>query len=254
MALTPAPMFDARIYYATADVTGFSNQVEFSGSGKDLDKSNFASQGWEERVIGLLTGQLVVTSFWQAGDLTVPDDAYWANLGLSTVPVTICPPTPSGGSAAGSVGTTAYLTRLSETEYKPGEKVGELLKAPITGKFNRPIARGSVLHPQGTARTVTGTGTGVQVGALLAGQVMPCNLHVLSYVDGTITVSLQSSVDNTFASPTTRLTFTASSALDAQAGSVVGPVTDTWWRAAWTIAGGATHSFLFNVSAGIAQK
>jgi hypothetical protein len=112
------------------------------------------------------------------------------------------------------------------------------------------------MHPNGTARTTTGTGTGIQLGAVTAAQRMYCNLHVLS-ISGTgtptITVKLQSSVDNTFASPTDRIVFTAATALGGQASSALGAITDQWWRAQWTISG-TNPSFLFAVSAGIAKK
>jgi len=248
MSLTPQVLTDARIYWATADLTGFGNKIELQATQKDLPTTNFASQGWNERVGGLFEGSVAADVMWQAGDLSMPDDAWWANFASATVPVSAAP-------TSGAVNSLIYLTRVLESEYKPGGKIGELLMAASTGKTDRPVVRGTVMHPQGTARTTTGTGTGIQVGAVGAAQRMYANLHVFS-VSGTtpsITVSLQSSVDNTFASPTTRITFNASTAFDAQHLSLLGAVTDTWWRAAWTISG-TTPSFLFNVSAGVGPK
>jgi hypothetical protein len=248
MTLTPTVLLDARIYLATADLTGYSNKVELSSSVVDLDRTTFASGGWHERVGGLFDSQINIEGLADFGDLTKPDDMFWANLGAPGTAATIVP-------TAGTVGSLAYLGKVLEADYKLGGKVGDLL--PWTGglKGNTAIARGQILHPQGTARTATGTGTAVQLGAVLATQRLCANLHVLS-VSGTtpsITVAIQSNVDNTFGSPTTRLTFAADTALDGQALSVLGPVTDTWWRATWTISG-TTPSFLFAVAAGIAPK
>ena len=248
MTLTPTVLTDCRIYLETADLTGFSNKVDLSSSVVDLDKTTFGSGGWNERAGGLFDTQVGVDGFFQALDLTMPDDTFWANLGVSGTALTIVP-------TSGTVGSLAYLGKVLETDYKPGAQVGQLLAWSATLKGNTALARGQILHPQGTARTTTGTGTAVQLGAVLATQRMYCNLHVMS-VSGTtpsITVALQSNVDNTFGSPTTRLTFAADTALDGQALSVLGAVTDTWWRATWTITG-TTPSFLFAVSAGIAQK
>jgi hypothetical protein len=249
MTLTPTVLTDARIYYETLDVTGFGNKVELNSSAVDLDRTVFASGGWVERTGGLFDSQIGIEGLWDAGDLTKPDDAFWAGLGVSGTAVTIVP-------TAGTVGSLAYVTKILQTEYKPGAKVGQLLAWNVTAKGSAPIARGQILHPQGTARTTTGTGTGVQLGAVLATQRIYANLHVMS-ISGTatptITVSLQSSVDNTFASPTTRLTFLADTALDGQAVSLLGAVTDQWWRAAWTISG-TSPSFLFAVSAGVGPK
>jgi hypothetical protein len=79
-------------------------------------------------------------------------------------------------------------------------------------------------------------------------------LHVLSVAGTatpTITARVESSVDNTFASPTTRLTFAAATAVSGQTLRTAGTaITDTWWRVAWTISG-TTPSFLFAAALGI---
>jgi hypothetical protein len=248
MTLTPTVLFDTRIYLETADLTGDSNKVELTGSAADEDRTTFASGGWKERVGGLNDTTGSIDGFFQALDLTMPDDTFWANLGSNQASLTVVP-------ASGAAGQLAYLSRVQVMDYKPGAPVGKLLGWSATVNGNWPLIRGTILHPQGTARTTTGTGTGFQIGAVLATQRMYACLHVLS-VSGTtpsITVSLQSSVDNTFGSPTTRITFLADTALDGQALSVLGAVTDTWWRVAWTISG-TTPSFLFAVSAGVAVK
>lgn len=249
MTLNPTVLTDVRLYYAGADLTGRGNKIEVQGSVEDLKVTNWASGGFEERVGGLFEGTLAAEGFWQANDVDMPDDSFWGNLGVATVPVTAVP-------TSGAVGSLAYLTRALETQYKPGGDVGKVLGWSADAKTNWPYARGQILHPQGTARTTTGNGTGVQLGAVSATQRLYACLHVLS-ISGTstptITVKIQSSVDNTFASPTDRVTFTAATALGGQTGSVTGAVTDTWWRAVWTISG-STPSFLFACSAGIAAK
>lgn len=248
MTLTPQVLTDARIYYASLDATGYANKIEFATTVEDLDKTTFASGGWHERVGGLFDTQVTATMFWQAGDLSQPDDVLWSQLGVNTQPLTVAP-------TSGAVGTLCYLTKTMESAYKPAGDVGKLVTAEATWMGNQPVVRGQILHPQGTARTTTGNGTGLQLGAVLASQRLYANLHVLS-VSGTtpsLTVKVQSSVDNTFASPTDRITFTAATALSAQASSLLGAVTDTWFRATWTITG-TTPSFLFAVSAGIAPK
>jgi hypothetical protein len=78
-------------------------------------------------------------------------------------------------------------------------------------------------------------------------------LHVLSVAGTTpsITARVESSVDNTFASPTTRLTFTAANTVSGEILRTDGTaITDTWWRVAWTITG-TTPSFLFASTLGI---
>lgn len=249
MTFNPQVLTDVRFYYAGADLTGRGNKIEVQAEAEDLPVTNWASGGWNERTGGLFSGTLGGEGFWQAGDVDMPDDSFWSNLGTATVPVTAVP-------TAGTVGSVVYLTRALETKYQPGANVGQVLGWSLDAKINWPYARGVILHPQGTARTASGSGTGVQIGAVSATQRMYACLHVLS-ISGTstptITVKIQSSVDNTFASPTDRITFTAATALGGQASSVLGAVTDTWWRATWTISG-TNPSFLFAVSAGVAAK
>lgn len=249
MALTPTVLVDVRTYLAGADLTGYSNKVELAAVVEDKDRTTFASNGWKERVGGLFDLSASAEGFWQAGDLSMPDDMFWANLGVSTVPLTMVP-------TSGAVADLTYLSRITQCSYKPGAQVGELLAWSADLKGNWPLVRGQILHPQGTARTTTGNGTGVQVGAVTSAQRMYACLHVLSIAGSstpTITVKIQSSVDNTFASPTDRIAFTAATTLQGQASSVLGAVTDTWWRAVWTISG-SSPSFLFAVSAGVGPK
>jgi len=249
MTVTPQPLIDARIYYGSLDATGYSNHVEFSGDWEALDRTTFGSGGARERVNGLADATVNLGGFWDAGDLSKPDDVLWANNGTYTQPLTV-------GPTSGADGTLVYLTKVSQNSYKPSGEVGKLFGWTADMNGNQPIARGLILHPQGTARTATGTGTGRQLGAVLATQRLYANLHVMSIAGTstpTITVKIQSSVDNTWASPTDRIAFTAATTLTGQPLNVLGAITDQWWRAVWTISG-SSPSFLFAVSAGIAAK
>lgn len=249
MSLTPLVLFDARIYLESADLTGWSNKVEVSAAAAEEDVTTFASNGWKERTGGEKDLDGSLEGFFEQLDVSRPDDLFWANLGSNQVALTVAP-------TSGAAGVLAYLSRVQAMDYKPGAAAGKVLAWSAAVKGNWPLVRGTILHPQGTARTATGVGTGFQIGAVTAVQRMYACLHVLSVAGTstpTITVKLQSSVDNTFASPTDRITFLADTALDGQALSLLGAVTDQWWRAAWTISG-TTPSFLFAVSAGVGPK
>jgi hypothetical protein len=65
-------------------------------------------------------------------------------------------------------------------------------------------------------------------------------------------VSVESDEDDTFASPTTRLTFDAATEESGQILRTDGTaITDTHYRVAWTVAGTDDPSFMFAVSLGI---
>src|SRR5262245_40002124 len=130
MALTPLVLTDARIYFDSLDATGYSNHVEVAAAVEDEDVTTMASGGWKQFVGGLASTTANAKVFWQAGDLSQPDDVAWANLGVSSQnPLTITP-------TSGAVGTLAYLTNVLESSYNPGADVGKPLAADINWMGN----------------------------------------------------------------------------------------------------------------------
>ncbi len=237
---------NVRCFAVGVDLTANSNKVEISAEVEDKETTNYASAGWKEVLGGLASAEISAEGQWEAGDPSKVDDASWSQLGG------VGPWSVSANNDA-SVGSLAYLTNAMRADYKLGDAVGEVAPWTGTAKSSWPMARGQFAHPPGTARTATGTGTGLQLGAVATNKRLYASLHVLS-VSGTtpsITARVESSVDNTFGSPTTRLTFTAATAVGGQILRTSGTaITDTWWRVAWTISG-TTPSFLFAAALGI---
>lgn len=239
------PMFtliNARIFAGGADFTARSNKVELSAQVEEKDVTTFASNGWKEVMGGMFASALGAEGLWEAGDLGKVDDESWTNLGVVGA-YTAC---PSGAA----VGDLAWLLQAMKANYKVGGAIGDVAPWTTTAGGVWPLARGKVAHPPGTARTATGSGTALQLNAASATQYLYATLHVLSITGTavpTITVKIQSSVDNTFAAPTDRITFTAATAIGGQIKRLVGPITDTWYRAQFTIAG-TTPSMLFVVA------
>jgi hypothetical protein len=84
-------------------------------------------------------------------------------------------------------------------------------------------------------------------------QYLYATLHVLSVAgtsSPTITVKVQSDVDNSFGSPTDQITFTAATAIGGQAQRTIGAITDSWFRVVHTISG-TNPSFLYICSIGV---
>ncbi|WP_030682175.1 hypothetical protein [Streptomyces cellulosae] len=237
---------NVRCFAVAADLTAASNKIELSTEVEDKDSTNYASQGWKETMGGLASAEISGEGQWEALDATKVDDASWATLGG------VGPWSISANNGA-AVGDLAYFTSALRADYKIGESVGEIAPWTSTAKSSWPLVRGQFAHPPGTARTATGTGTGLNLGAVAAGKRLYAALHVLSVAGTTpsLTARVESSVDNTFAAPTTRVTFTAATAAGGQILRTDGTaITDTWWRIAWTISG-TTPSFLFAASLGI---
>lgn len=231
---------NVRCFAVGVDLTGNSNKIEISAEVEAKDSTNYASNGWGEVLGGLASAELSGEGQWEAADPSKVDDASWSQLGG------LGPWSVSANNAA-AVGDLAYLTNAMRSDYKLLDAVGEVAPWTGTAKSSWPMARGQFAHPPGTARTVTGTGTGLNLGAVAAGDRLYATLHVLSVAGTTpsITARVESDDAEAFTTPTTRLTFDAATAISGQILRTDGTaITDTWWRMAWTISG-TTPSFLF---------
>ncbi|WP_245786523.1 hypothetical protein [Lentzea albida] len=222
-----------------------SNKLEVAAEVEEKDTTNFGSAGWSEMIGGLASTKISGEGQWEAADASKVDNAQWSGLG-GVGPWTACP----NGS---NVNDVAWLTNALTANYQLGGSVGDVAPWTAEASSSWAMPRGRVGHPPGTARTATGNGTAVQLPAVAAGQYLYASLHVLS-VSGTssptLTVTIGSDDSAGFASPVTRITFNAATARGGQIMRAVGPITDTWYRASWTISG-TTPSFLFLVAFGV---
>lgn len=237
---------NVRCFAVGIDLTGVSNKIELSSEAEVKKTTNYGSNGWDEVIGGIASAEISGEGQWEAGDTTKVDDASWAQLG-GIGPWSVCP----AGSAF--IGDLAYFTNAMRSDYKLFDAVGEVAPWTGTAKSSWPLVRGVMMHLPGTPRTATGTGTPLELGAVLAGKRMYAALHVLSVAGTTpsITARVESDDNSGFTSATTRLTFTAANAVGGQALRTDGTaITDTWWRIAWTISG-TTPSFLFAATLGL---
>lgn len=237
---------DVRLFAVGADLTGNSNKVEISAEMEEKDVTNYRSGGWKEVLAGLGSAELSGGGQWEAGDPGLVDDASWSQLG-GVGPWT-------AGPDGAAVGDPAYFMNALRCDYKLGDAVGEVAPWSGTAKSSWPLVRGQIAHPPGSAQTASGAGTALNLGAVAADKRLYASLHVLS-VAGTSTPTITARVESDdaggFASPTTRLTFTAATAAGGQILRTDGTaITDTWWRLAWTISG-TTPSFMFAAALGI---
>lgn len=239
---------NVRLFVGGCDFTTRSNKAELTVDYEEKDSTNFGSSGWKEVLAGLAASALGAEGQWEAGDLGKVDNQIWASLG-SVGGYTIAP----DGAAVGDL---CYLSQALESQYKIGGAVGDIAPWSMTLAGAWPVARGAIAHPPGTARTATGTGTAIELGAVSASQYIYSTLHVLS-ISGTdtptITVKIQSDDAEGFGSATDRITHTAVTdvvGISGYASRTAGAITDTWWRAQWTVSG-TDPSFTFVVGFGI---
>ena len=236
---------NVRLFVGGADLTSRSNKVELAADVEEKDATNYGSSGWKEVLGGLFSTAVMGEGQWEAGDLGKVDDDAWAALG-AVHGYTICPD-------AANVASVAWLSQALRAQYKLGGQVGDIAPWTWSAAGAWPLARGRVLHPPGTARTASGSGTAVEHDAVSATQYLYGSLHVLSVAGTatpTITVVIESDVDGVFATPTTQISFTAATAIGGQIKRTAGPITDTFYRASWTISG-TNPSFLALVAVGV---
>jgi len=239
---------DCRVFVSGADLSGWQNQVEVGEEWEKKKVTDFRSGGADELIAGLGGVDISGKGDWEAGNLGLVDDSFWANRRVIE-PWTIGPT----GVSDTAEGNLMYLTQALRTKMKLGDAVGEVAPWEAEAKGSWPLVRGQSAHPSGTARTATGNGVVLDMGAgPAAGQSVYANLHVIGVQAGgaTITVAVQSATVIGFGSPTTRGTFTVANAISGQAMKISNPGTDRYWRVIWTIAG-STPSFLFLASLGI---
>lgn len=235
---------DCRVYSGGADLSTRTNKISLMAEHEEKDATAFAGGGFTEVLGGLGSAKFQGEGQWEAGNAGMVDDVSWSDLG-GLGPLTVCPD-------GADVGDLAWLTYAMRGSYTLGDAVGEVAPWQASLASSWPLARGAIAHPPGTARTATGTGTAVELGAVTASQYLYAGVHVLSATGTTpsITVKIQSDDGSGFASATDRITFSAATDRGGQIQRVAGAITDTFWRAQWTITG-TGPSFLFVVSFGI---
>lgn len=237
---------NVRAFAGALDLTSSSNKVEVMAEVDEKDATTYGSGGWKAVLGSIKKATIQSEGLWEAGDPSLVDDATWSQLG-GLGPWTVIP----DGAA---VGASCYTTYALRSSYQLFASVGDIAPWSSKAASSWPLVRGQIAHPPGTARTSSGNGTGLQLGAAAAGQRLYASLHVLSASGTTpsLTVTVESDTDNTFASPVTQLTFDAATAAGGQnLRTTGGAITDTWYRVTWAISG-TTPSFQFVAALGIA--
>jgi len=239
---------DVKIYSGGYDLSGTSNQLEIAYEFDKVEVKHFG-QACHYSVKGLprLTWHFEGNAYSNA----IPagsEDVLFSQLGAANIPMTWCP-------VDGTQGDVAYFAKTMQSSYQAGGAVGEMYAFTVEGEGeNAPLVRGRVLDTG--SRIASGTSTPLQLGAVTADQQFYACLHVLAIggTSPTMTCSIQSDDAQTFASPATRATFSAvTGAIGIGAQYLVpvaGPITDTWWRASYTITG-TNPTFTIVLVAGI---
>lgn len=144
----------------------------------------------------------------------------------------------------GLVGSLAHSAIGIGLSFERRGNIGELRSGTFRLRGRGvPLLRGLLLE-DGTERTATGTGTGVNLGAVTAAQSLHGVLHLIA-LDGTsVDMEVESDEDDTFATAVTRLTFDQLTAIGSQHQVAAGPITDGWFRSNFTLVGTSFEAIL----------
>jgi len=235
---------DCKLYLGQYDLTGAHNAINLKYSAEMKDNTHYGDGG-RMRKAGLTDIELASQGYYDGAQDDV-DEVLMTNLAVADTPVSICP-------TDGTDGSLCYFFKGTQGVYTPfnAGQIGEPLMFDVNANGGgQPLVRGTVL---GTgAKTSTQNGTARNLGAVASGQYLWAVVHCTAASAGdTLDLTIESDAAENFLSPTTRITFAQITAVSSIfVTQVAGPITDTWWRAVWTI-GGVDPSFTIMTAVGI---
>lgn len=233
---------DVELLWGQARLACVANQAAVMAESSEQDATTFCSGGWTTLVAGRDSATISAAGpqDFAAAAVGTPhllDEAVAAAGGIGAIMPFSAVPLDAGETSV------AYATNAVLLGYTPVDATpGELAVQQANWKSVSALVRG--VYATKATITATGTGTIHNFGAVTATQRIWAAVHFLTAQGTTpsITVRVESAPTVGFAAPTTRATLTAQTGRGAQWVSALGPVTDTFWRLAWTVSG-TTPSF-----------
>ncbi len=238
---------DAVVILGGRNLSGNLNSVGLEYSA-DTPESTAMGDGTRTRLPGLLDVVANHSGYWESVSAADSLDAdIFANLGAANSLMSL-------SDSGGALGDVAYSFPTQAASYTPGASLGEVFAFSLTVNGSGILVNGVVM--ENSAFVGTGDGTGRQVGAVGATETIYSTLHVIavSGTNPTLDVTVESDVtDAWIGAETLRMTHPQVAVVGANRQSLVGAVTDTWWRLVMTIGGTDTPTFTVFGSLGIQQ-
>lgn len=246
-------LLNSRLFVGASDLTGFSNKIELQAEVEEKDSTAFGNNGWSEVLGGLANATVAGSGQWEANGVGSVDVELWSGLG-NLGPWSMVPADNKTAAQSAAHGDLVYFLNALKGSIKFFDAVGEVAPWEGNAASTWPLVRGQVAHAPGVPITSTGAANGIELGAVAAGRYLFAAVHVLSVAgtsDPTITLSIESDTSDAFGSPTTRISFDAATIPQGQIARAGGPITDEWYRLAYTVSG-SDPSFLVFSAIGIA--
>lgn len=230
---------NGKIWLAQYDLSADVNALACEYTAAAVDDTNFGDTS-EVLLGGVRSTVIEASGRW---DQANADTALFNRVGTTDVPVSFA----LDDGAEGEVG---YSLRALEASYSPRGEHGELFGFDATARGTDELVRGTVML--NATKTVAGTSTARELGAVSASQKVYAALHVISAsgTSPTLDVVVRSDAASDMATPVSQITFTQATGATSEFLSAAGAITDTWWDISFTI-GGTSPSFAFVVVVGI---
>jgi len=227
---------NAAYFVGAVDLTSQTSRIEAEFSVAEIECTTFGSGGAEELVGGLESANITASGYVDYGGQYDVNREMYANRRV-LLPHTIGP-----SNAGAAVGVVAYVVKPLTTSVKVLGPVGQVLPWEVQARGSSRAGAGAFLVSPSSALSTSGDGTPVEIGAIGAGRAALATLHVLEVTgSATLDVVIESDATGDFnGSETQQITFPQMSGVGSQFKSIAGPITDTYWRATWTIGGTGT--------------
>ncbi len=245
--MTTIILKDAKSFLDGRDLSGVLSQINLNMT-RDMKESSVFGDDTVRNTPALKSYDINQSGFW---DVNADADII-ANIDDMTKTMLLAL-TAEGGA----LGDNAFIGVARVSNYTPGAAHGELFEFSFDlVPEGTDLIRGKVMENVNAPLTTSTLGTIREfTGGVSATQKLVCQLHVVA-ASGTaplLDVVIESDDAVGFATPLPRLTFTQATGRTAERKELVGPLTDTFFRANLTIAGG-TPSFTVFIVLAIVEK
>lgn len=231
---------DVKVYYGGRDLSGELSQVSLEFSAETPDATAFGDNT-RRRLPGVRTTGATHNGWWDSVSAADSLDAdLFAKIGAASEYMSV---SPDGGD----LGEYGFSFKVLEAAYNPGGSHGEVFAFEINVVGDGDMIRGLVTT--NAVYTTTTNGTITQVGAPAALETAFSTIHVVaaSGAAPTVDVTVESDDAVGFGTPTVRMTHPQLTTVGSDQQSVVGPITDSFWRHVITITGGSPSFTIFGV-------
>ena len=227
---------DAIVVYDGRNLSGELSQVGFEVAVTTPENTTFGNNSIR-RLPGIIDISAAHSGYFSSDAIGDSVDAdLFAKIGAADGLMSF---SPDGGQET----EIAYNFKTQAATYAPGASHGEVFAFALNVNGSGALVRGQVM--KNAAQAGTANGTSIQVGAATALETITSIVHAtaVSGTNPTLDVTVESDDAADMVGSTLRLTHPQVTAVGANRQTLVGAVTDTWWRMVFTIGGTDTPTF-----------